>query len=174
MIINNIVNNLDHMNNKIGINFGAAPAYSEGNNGLLRASNVDQLIMFQNDIFPTSFTGVDVSACVSDSSYLPEGLADFGAHIDVSNLLIRQDVKKVNAIRLPQATVGQGLLILSNVDSFQQYFINSVVIKSTNFYIRYGVCNFTANQATNPLSDGNQLALSALWSFFDINTPLLF
>jgi len=162
------------MNNKIGLVFGTAPAWTEAQNGIFRSSNIDQLLMFQNDINPTSFVNNDISEANSDTSYIPEGLGNFGGHIDVSNLLIRQDVKKVNAIRLPQATVGQGLIIVSDIDSFQQYFINSVVFSTPNFYVRYGVCNFTANQATNPLSDGNQTTLSALWSFFDINTPLLF
>ena len=162
------------MNNKIGLNFGTAPTYDTNNNGLFRASNIDQLILFQNDVAPTAFIATEVSEGVSDTSYIPEGLGNFGAHISSSNLLIRQDVKKVNAIRLPQATVGQGLIVLSNDDSFQQYFINSVVLRTPNFYLRYGVCNFTANQATNPLTDGNQATLNALWSFFDINTPLLF
>jgi len=162
------------MNNKIAINFGLVPAWTELENGVFRSSNIDQLLMFQNDILPTAFAGTDVSEGVSDTMYVPEGLSSFTGKIDVSNLFIRQDVKKINAIRLPQATVGQGLLIVSAADSFQQYFINSVVWSTPNFYVRYGVCNFTANQATNPLSDGNQPTLNAIWSFFDINTPLLF
>jgi len=162
------------MNNKIGVTFGTAPAWTELENGIFRSSNIDQLLMFSNDLLPTSFVGSNIGEAVSDTGYVPEGLQPYGAHIDIDNLMISQDVKKINDIRLPQATVGQGLLIISSADSFQQYFINSVVFKTTNFYVRYGVCNFTANQATNPLSDGNQSVLSALWSFFDINTPLLF
>jgi hypothetical protein len=160
------------MNNKVTLNFATAPSWGVSENGLFRASNIDALVMYSNAVTPTiesgTYPNVDTDKASTDSFYLPEGLGDFSTHITLGSTIIRQDVKKIKPIRLPQAILGQGLVILSLNDTFEQYFINSIVIRTGSGYLRYGLASWTANQATNPLTDGNQSVLSALWSFFDI------
>lgn len=159
------------MNNKYIVTTGVAPTYDTANNGLLRASQVDELITFSNDMAFGDVSGTP--AITTDVFYIPENLTNFGTTLTADPAAIRYDAKRRNAFRLPQATVGQALFIISANDTFAQYFINSVVINTPNFTMRWGICNFTANQATNPLSDGNQSTLQALWSFFDINSAEL-
>lgn len=160
------------MNNKIALNFVTAPSWGVSENGLFRASNIDALVMYSNSVTPTDESGtypnVDIDKASTDSFYLPEGLGDFSTHITLGSSIIRQDVKKLKPIRLPQAILGQGLVVLSLQDTFEQYFINSISIRTGAGFLRYGLASWTANQATNPLSDGNQSTLQALWSFFDI------
>jgi len=163
------------MNNKQSTKFATAPSYDLNNNNLLITSKIDELIFFCNDVDATILNNAidEVTEAIIDANYLPEGLADFSTHILTAPINVRQDIKKRKAIRLSQATVGQGLFILSSTDSFEQYFMNSVVIKTGSGYIRFGVCNFTANQANNPFAPSQQSVLNALWSFFDIDSTML-
>jgi len=160
------------MNNKIDITSIGAPTYNDAANGQLRGSNIDALIMFSNDLVKTSVdSGTGNITYEVNSFYVPEGLSDFSSVLTQEQEFTRQDIKKYKPVRLPQVTYGQGLFIMSQDDSFEQYFINSVVFYTDNFYIRFGIASWTANQATNPLTDGNQATLSALWSFFDLRKP---
>ena len=165
------------MNNKVNLVFSAVPAWDTATNAQLRASGIDELILFGNELDMISIAAVPneeifISGSV-DCFYVPENLADFGANIQSAQSVTRQDVKRKLAVRLPQVTLGQGLLVLSAADTFQQYFMNSVVVRTSSGWLRWGIANFTANQATNPLVDGNQGALQGLWSFFDIDSTNL-
>jgi len=60
-------------------------------------------------------------------------------------------------------------IIVSQNDSFASYFYNSVLYTTATGYIRVGITNFTANQATNPFAPGQQASLNAVWSWLDIN-----
>lgn len=165
------------MNNKVNLVFNTTPSWDSATNALLRASGIDELILFGNELDCVAVSAVPnedtFTSGVVDSFYVPENLADFSTHIFAKQSVTRQDVKRKLAIRLPQVTLGQGLLVISASDTFQQYFMNSVVLKTTSGYIRWGIANFTANQATNPLVDGNQGTLQGLWSFFDIDSTNL-
>lgn len=165
------------MNNKINVLFNSVPAFDVPTNQLLRASKVDELIFFSNDLVITSnqaSPNEDVTTTVfADSFYVPEGLSDFAGFISAGETTTRQDIKRKLAIRLPQVTLGQGLFTISSSNNMAQYFANSVVYKTSSGYIRWGIANFTANQATNPLTDGNQGTLNAIWSFFDIDSTNL-
>jgi hypothetical protein len=165
------------MNNKINVNFNATPSWDTTTNQSLRASKVDELLFFSNDIVVQRNSAVpneDVTEIAfADSFYVPEGLTDFGGSILVGETATRQDIKRKLAIRLPQVTLGQGLLTISASNNMAQYFMNSIVYKTSSGYVRWGIANFTANQATNPLVDGNQGTLQALWSFFDIDSTNL-
>ena len=114
-----------------------------------------------------------MTASYTDSFYIPEGLSAFSTYIYAKESSTRQDIKRKLAIRLPQVTLGQGLFTISLSNNMAQYFMNSIVIRTKAGYVRWGIANFTANQATNPLVDGNQPTLSALWSFFDIDSTNL-
>jgi len=165
------------MNNKVNLVFNAVPAWDSATNSLLRASGIDELIMFSNEIDCVGTLAVPNEAtftsAVADSFYIPENLSDFSTYIYSGESITRQDIKRKLAIRLPQVTLGQGLLVISAQDTFQQYFMNSVVLHTSVGYIRWGIANFTANQATNPLVDGNQGTLQGIWSFFDIDSTQL-
>jgi hypothetical protein len=165
------------MNNKVTTVYQSAPTWDVANNNLLRASKVDELIFFANDIITTENLAVPdedvVTSAYSDSFYVPEGLGNFATFIFVKESSTRQDIKRKLAIRLPQVTLGQGLFTISETNNMAQYFMNSIVIKTACGYMRWGIANFTANQATNPLVDGNQGTLKAIWSFFDIDSTNL-
>jgi len=165
------------MNNKITVIPTAVPAWDVATNNLLRASKIDELLFFANDVITTENSAVPnediITGCFADSFYVPEGLTDFAGYIFAKESSTRQDIKRKLAIRLPQVTLGQGLLTISLTNNMAQYFMNSIVLRTASGYIRWGIANFTANQATNPLVDGNQGTLNALWSFFDIDSTNL-
>ena len=165
------------MNNKVTVIPTSVPTWDTATNNLLRASKVDELLFFANDVITTENSAVPnedvITGAYSDSFYVPEGLSAFSTHIYVKESSTRQDIKRKLAIRLPQVTLGQGLFTISLTNNMAQYFMNSIVLRTASGYIRWGIANFTANQATNPLVDGNQGTLSALWSFFDIDSTNL-
>lgn len=165
------------MNNKVNLVFSAVPSWDSATNASLRASGIDELILFGNELDTISIGAVPsedtFTSGVVDCFYVPENLSDFGTQIYSAQSVTRQDVKRKLAVRLPQVTLGQGLFVISAADTFQQYFMNSVVVRTSSGYIRWGIANFTANQATNPLVDGNQGTLQGLWSFFDIDSTNL-
>jgi hypothetical protein len=106
-----------------------------------------------------------------DTTYIPENLSNVAGVVSVYEALVRQDVKRRLATRLPRVTLAQGLIIASSADNFAQYFINSYVIYNGHDYIRWGLSNFTSDQATNPFAEGQQPVLNAVWSFFDVLNP---
>jgi hypothetical protein len=159
------------MNNKIVVaTLGAVPK-TVGGNLAWRGSGTDELYMFAEE-----WTHIQDSASNSvyaelDTTYIPENLSDVAGVVDVYEALVRQDVKRRLATRLPRVTLAQGLIIASSADNFQQYFINSYVIFNGFDYIRWGLANFTSDQATNPFAEGQQPTLNAVWSFFDVLNP---
>jgi hypothetical protein len=159
------------MNNKIVIYSTGSIPKTVGGNLAWRGSGTDELYMFAEDwnqIFDSS-----TSSAISelDTTYIPENLSDVAGVVDVFEALIRQDVKRRLATRLPRVTLAQGLIIASSADNFAQYFINSYVIYNGYDYIRWGLANFTSDQATNPFAEGQQPVLNAVWSFFDVLNP---
>jgi hypothetical protein len=160
------------MNNTIKLFLSATPTYSQASNQVLTASRIDECLFFSND---TDISQIDPGTLEinTDIFYIPEGLQNFGAAITASELIVRQDVKRRIATRLPRVTLNQGLFIWSQDNNFSQYFINSVVLKTQYGFIRWGIANFTSDQATNPFADGQQSTLNALWSFFEIPSEAL-
>jgi len=159
------------MNNKIVVSTLNAIPKTVGGNLAWRGSGTDELYMFSED-----WTHIQDSASSSvfvelDTTYIPENLSDIAGVLDVYEALIRQDVKRRLATRLPRVTLAQGLIIASSADNFAQYFINSYVIFNGHDYIRWGLANFTSDQATNPFAEGQQPVLNAVWSFFDVLNP---
>jgi len=165
------------MNNKVNLVFSATPSWDTATNAALRASGIDELILFGNELDMIAIGAVPNEEIFTSGSvdcfYVPENLSDFGANVFAAQSVTRQDVKRKLAVRLPQVTLGQGLFVLSAADTFQQYFMNSVLVRTNSGFLRWGIANFTANQATNPLVDGNQGTLQGLWSFFDIDSTNL-
>jgi hypothetical protein len=159
------------MNNKVVIEALGAVPKTVGGNLALRGSGVDELTMFCEDYCQISDSVADSAFVVVDTTYIPENLSDIAGVVEVFEAVTRQDVKRRLAQRLPRVTLGQGLIIYSNADNFQQYFINSYVIYNGFDYVRWGIANFTADQATNPFAEGQQSTLNACWSFFDIVNP---
>jgi hypothetical protein len=159
------------MNNKIVVRTDGAIPKTVGGNLAWRGSGTDELYMFSEE-----WTHINNSASSSgyvelDTTYIPENLSDLAGVLDVYEALVRQDVKRRLATRLPRVTLAQGLIIASTADNFAQYFINSYVIFNGYDYIRWGLANFTSDQATNPFAEGQQPTLNAVWSFFDVLNP---
>ena len=104
------------MNNKVTVIPSSTPAWDVATNNLLRASKVDELLFFANDVITTENSAVPnediITGCYSDSFYVPEGLSDFATFIFVKESSTRQDIKRKLAIRLPQVTLGQGLFTI--------------------------------------------------------------
>lgn len=155
------------MNNKTQISFLSAVAFTEGSNDTWRASGIDSLIMFSNVVAPVSVNAGSISVGIADSFFLPEGLQST-SEIGINPVTTRQDVKKLKPVRIPNAIVGCGLITLSQADNMEQYFSNSVSFQTDSGWVRYGVCNFTATEAVNPLADGQQSVRNAIWSFFKL------
>jgi len=159
------------MNNKIVIsNIGAIPK-TVGGNLSWRGSGTDELYMFAEDWDHVTNSASSSAVVELDTTYIPENLSSIAGILDVYEALVRQDVKRRLATRLPRVTLAQGLIIASNADNFAQYFINSYVIYNGSDYIRWGLANFTSDQATNPFAEGQQPVLNAVWSFFDVLNP---
>lgn len=159
------------MNNKIVISTAGAIPKTVGGNLAWRGSGTDELYMFAED-WNHIFDGTSSSNFMElDTTYIPENLSNIGGVLTVYEALIRQDVKRRLATRLPRVTLAQGLIIASTADNFAQYFINSYVIFNGADYIRWGLANFTSDQATNPFAEGQQPTLNAVWSFFDVLNP---
>ena len=156
------------MNNKTEINFLTTLTFNEASNDNLRASGIDSLIMFSNLLAPTTVSSGIVSTSVADSFFLPEGLSSLGGFIDISPIVTRQDVKKLKPVRIPNAIVGCGLVTISQSDNMEQYFSNSLSFETSCGWVRYGICNFTATEAVNPLADGQQGTRNAVWSFYKL------
>jgi hypothetical protein len=157
------------MDNTIKLSLNATPTWDVPNNQQLISSCIDELLFFSNE----TDVSVDGSAfnVFTTTFFVPENLGNYGANT-TSEIIVRQDVKRRIASRLPRVTLGQGLFMWSLTDDFSSYFINSVVIKTPYGYIRFGLANFTSDQATNPLAPGQQSVLNALWSFFEIPETL--
>jgi hypothetical protein len=159
------------MNNKIVIKADGAIPKTVGGNLAWRGSGTDELYMFSEDWTQVRDSALDSAIAQIDTTYIPENLSDVLGVLDVYEALIRQDVKRRLATRLPRVTLAQGLIIASSADNFAQYFINSYVIFNGYDYIRWGLANFTSDQATNPFAEGQQPVLNAVWSFFDVLNP---
>jgi len=159
------------MNNKIIVNAQGPIPKTVGGNLSWRGSGTDELYMFGEDWLQVNDSITNSSYCLIDTTYIPENLSAVGGLIDVYESLVRQDVKRRLATRLPRVTLAQGLIIASSADNFAQYFINSYVIFNGHDYIRWGLANFTSDQATNPFAEGQQPVLNAVWSFFDVLNP---
>jgi len=159
------------MNNKIVLQALGSIPKTVGGNLAWRGSGTDELYMFAEDWNHIHDSASNSLYAELDTTYIPENLSDVAGVIDVYEALIRQDVKRRLATRLPRVTLAQGLIIASSADNFAQYFINSYVIYNGYDYIRWGLANFTSDQATNPFAEGQQPTLSAVWSFFDVLNP---
>lgn len=159
------------MNNKIVINAQGPIPKTVGGNLSWRGSGTDELYMFCEDWDQIFDSTAGSGFAELDTTYIPENLSDVAGVIDVYEALVRQDVKRRLATRLPRVTLAQGLIIASSADNFAQYFINSYVIFNGHDYIRWGLANFTSDQATNPFAEGQQPVLNAVWSFFDVLNP---
>jgi hypothetical protein len=159
------------MNNKVVVNATGAVPKTVGGNLALRGSGIDELTMFCEDLDQINDLVADSTFVEIDTTYIPENLSDIAGVADQREVVTRQDVKRRLAQRLPRVTLGQGLVIYSTADNFQQYFINSYVYYNGFDFVRWGISNFTADQATNPFAEGQQPVLSACWSFFDIVNP---
>jgi hypothetical protein len=158
------------MNNKVIVTALGPIPKTVGGNLAWRGSGTDELYMFAEDWDHIR------DAVVSDfvqinTTYIPENLSNVGGVLTVYEALVRQDVKRRLATRLPRVTLAQGLIIASSADNFAQYFINSYVIYNGSDYVRWGLANFTSDQATNPFAEGQQPVLNAVWSFFDVLNP---
>jgi len=159
------------MNNKIVIETNGAIPKTVGGNLAWRGSGTDELYMFSDDWTHIKDSATNSGYAELDTTYIPENLSDIPGVLAVYEALIRQDVKRRLATRLPRVTLAQGLIIASSADNFQQYFINSYVIFNGFDFIRWGLANFTSDQATNPFQEGQQPVLNAVWSFFDVLNP---
>lgn len=159
-------------NNLVITTFSAPFGYDVAGNQSFNASALDELFMFSNEISNLQQPGAGGSALQFDTSYIPENLSDVPGIVTFNENGIRQDVKRRVAMRLPRVTLGQGLVILSAADNMQQYFINSIMYGTASGYLRVGIANFTADQATNPFAQGQQGTLQAVWGFFDLGEPL--
>lgn len=159
------------MNNKVVITATGTIPKTVGGNLAWRGSGTDELYMFAEDWDQISDSSSSSAISEIDTTYIPENLSDVASVLDVYEALTRQDVKRRLATRLPRVTLAQGLIIASSADNFQQYFINSYVIFNGYDYIRWGLANFTSDQATNPFAEGQQPTLNAVWSFFDVLNP---
>jgi len=159
------------MNNKIVLLADGAIPKTVGGNLAWRGSGTDELYMFADDWAQVRDSVSNSNYAQLDTTYIPENLSDVVGVVTVYEALIRQDVKRRLATRLPRVTLAQGLIIASSADNFAQYFINSYVIFNGYDYIRWGLANFTSDQATNPFAEGQQPTLNAVWSFFDVLNP---
>jgi len=159
------------MNNKVVIQSSGAIPKTVGGNLAWRGSGTDELYMFAEDWDQINDGSTNSALVEIDTTYIPENLSDIGGVLTVYEALTRQDVKRRLATRLPRVTLAQGLIIASSADNFAQYFINSYVIFNGSDYIRWGLANFTSDQATNPFAEGQQPTLNAVWSFFDVLNP---
>jgi hypothetical protein len=159
------------MNNKVIVKSEGAIPKTVGGNLSWRGSGTDELYMFADDWGQIYDSASESRFVELSTTYIPENLSDVIGVLDVYEALIRQDVKRRLATRLPRVTLAQGLIIASSADNFAQYFINSYVIFNGFDYIRWGLANFTSDQATNPFAEGQQPTLNAVWSFFDVLNP---
>jgi len=159
------------MNNKVVVAATGAIPKTVGGNLAWRGSGTDELYMFAEDWQQIKDSANQSDYAELNTSYIPENLSDVAGVVVVYESLIRQDVKRRLATRLPRVTLAQGLIIASSADNFAQYFINSYVIYNGFDYIRWGLANFTSDQATNPFAEGQQPTLNAVWSFFDVLNP---
>jgi hypothetical protein len=160
------------MNNKVLVRFSGSFPNTPAGNVAFNASGLDELIQFANNIDITEVTNTgEVSELVVDTDYVPEGLTS-GAVVTFEEITTRQDVKRRIASRLPRVTLSQGLVLLSTNNDKTQYFINSAVIQTSAGWLRFGIANFTSDQATNPFDPQNGNSnLSAVWGFFDRINP---
>lgn len=160
-------------NNKITTVFTAPFAYTVAGNQAFNASCLDELFMYANEMTTVEEASGIISKSEHDIFYIPENLTS-GAEVTFYENGVRQDVKRKVATRLPRVTLGQGLVICSASNNMQQYFINSVVVRTGCGYIRTGIANFTSDYATNPFGADNANAnLQAVWGFFDLGDPVL-
>jgi hypothetical protein len=163
------------MDNKITVNFTQAYTYDEAGQSAFNASSLDELLTFCEDAEIIDVSAGDASVIEKlqvSTTYVPESLTDDAQVQFFQNSIQRQDVKRRVADRLPRVTFGQGLVILSSADQYKKYFVNSIVYKTGSGFIRVGIANFTADQATNPFAAGNNAALNAVWGFFDLTAEM--
>lgn len=156
-------------NNKYKISFATSFPYTTDGNATFVNSNLDALIAFAND--------VDIVKA-DNSGTIQEGAIDTNFAWNqtsastcmlVYNSIVRQDLKVLVPKRLPQVTENMMGIIVSQNDSFSSYFYNSILYNTASGYVRVGITNFTANQATNPFAPGQQSVLNAVWSWLDLN-----
>lgn len=159
---------LSCMNNKIGIQLLAPFSYDTAGRLAFNGSALDELVMFSNEILTIAATGPTTNGALVDTNIIPENLSDVSAVFTQQEFATRQDVKRRVAVRLPRVTLGQGLVTLSAADNFSAYFINSIVMDTGCGFLRFGIANFTADQATNPFTAGNEGTLQCIWGFFDL------
>jgi hypothetical protein len=156
------------MNNKIKLTFsGALPTFDVANLALWQASAIDELLIYSNNVNYSDEGGNLVLEV--DTDYIPEQLQDFAPNVTEAEQQVRQDVKRLIHERLPRVTIGEGLLIWSQNDVGVKYFVNSVKIDlGANGIIRYGIANFTSDQATDPFTDASIPLNNWFFSFFNL------
>ena len=174
-VITNYFMLLLFMDNKITVEFTAPFSYDESGQSAFNASSLDELLTFCEDaeiIDTAAGDGSIIEKLQVSTRFVPESLTDDASVTFFQNSIQRQDVKRRVADRLPRVTFGQGLVILSASDQYKKYFINSIVYKTASGFLRVGIANFTADQATNPFASGNNATLNAVWGFFDLTAEM--
>ena len=164
------------MDNKVSVSFNTPFSFDEAGQSEFNACALDELLMFCEDAETIDVNPADktsISLLQVSTRFVPENLADVSGVVEFyQNPIQRQDVKRRVADRLPRVTFGQGLVIMSAGDQFKKYFVNSIVYKTESGYLRVGIANFTADQATNPFATGQNSSLQAVWGFFDLTAEL--
>jgi hypothetical protein len=164
------------MDNKVTVKFEAPFGYDEAGQSAFNACALDELLMFCEDAETIDVNAGEqssISLLQVSTRFVPENLNDEPGIVSFfQNTIQRQDVKRRVADRLPRVTFGQGLVILSAGDQFKKYFVNSIVYKTDSGYLRVGIANFTADQATNPFASGQNAPLQAVWGFFDLTANI--
>jgi len=149
----------------------AAIAWDQATLNNFRSSKFDELIIQTTEIHRPS-SGAQGTFEV-DTFVIPLNLGNFvsgpNTILSVERNLERQDAKRQSLKRLPQAVLGCGLVIFSATDSFESYFINSFLMPMRGGFLRWGLCNFTATEANNPLVESDIASRQFLFSFFDLN-----
>jgi len=156
-------------NNKYKLAFAQAFPYTTDGNATFVNSNLDALIAFANDvdIIKADNSGIIQEGAI-DTNFAWNQTSASTAILAFSSI-VRQDLKVLVPKRLPQVTENMMGIIISQNDSFSSYFYNSILYTTASGYIRVGITNFTANQATNPFAPGQQSVLNAVWSWLDLN-----
>jgi hypothetical protein len=163
------------MDNKINVSFTQEFGYDTAGQTAFNTSSLDELLMFANDAECISLDNTDaskISQLQVSTAFVPENLSNDSQVTYYESTIQRQDVKRRVADRLPRVTFGQGLVIASAGDDFKKYFVNSIVYATLSGFIRVGIANFTADQATNPFAAGENSNLNAVWGFFDLTAEL--
>lgn len=158
------------MNNKIKLTITSLPTFDVLNLQLFQASAIDELLIYSNNINYSigGPSGID-DVLEVDTSYIPEQLGNYAGIALSQEQQVRQDVKRLIHDRLPRVTIGEGLFLWSQSDIGVKFFVNSVKIDlGPRGVIRYGIANFTSDQATDPFTQASIALNNQFFSFFNL------